>query len=110
MSPANEAECRKRIKEDLIQFIEASRANMRAPVPPTVIDPARDDLRKNGISDEARIAMTSKQPCPACHGMGDYDTPHPMWGSPSCPEAYVNVKCSECDGSGVVEIELEDEA
>lgn len=110
MSPEREAECRKRIKQELIQWIEEYRANMRAPVPPTVIDPAKDDLRENGISDEATIAMISKQPCPACDGMGEYDTPHAMWGSPSCPEAYVNVKCSECDGSGVVELELEDAA
>jgi len=49
MSPASQADCIKRI-------IEASRANRRAPVPPTVIDPAKYDLRKNGISDEATIA------------------------------------------------------
>ena len=48
--------------------------------------------------------------CKKCDGRGGYETPHPMWGSPSCPEAYVSVKCSECDGSGVVEIELEDAA
>ena len=52
--------------------------------------------------------MTIKQPCPACDGMGDYETNHPMWGTPSCPEAYVNVKCPECLGSGEIEIELED--
>jgi len=48
--------------------------------------------------------------CEKCDGRGEYDTPHAMWGSPSCPEAYINVRCSECDGSGVVEIELEDAA
>jgi hypothetical protein len=38
MSPERESECIKRI-------IEASRASRRAPVPPTVIDPAKYDLR-----------------------------------------------------------------
>lgn len=49
MSPEREAECIKRI-------IEASRANKRAPPPPTIIDPAKDDMRKNGTGAEAAIA------------------------------------------------------
>jgi DnaJ-class molecular chaperone len=53
-----------------------------------------------GAKDVTRLVE-----CEKCDGMGDYDTPHPMWGSPSCPEAYVNVKCSECEGSGKVKPE-----
>ena len=53
--------------------------------------------------------------CEDCGGLGEYDQPHPMWGSPSCPEAYVSVKCRACDGTGDVEVEvhpveIEDEA
>lgn len=49
MSPEREADCIKRI-------IEASRANRRAPPPPTVIDPAKWDMRKNGTGEAAAIA------------------------------------------------------
>lgn len=45
--------------------------------------------------------------CEKCGGLGDYDMPHPMWGSPSCPEAYVNVKCDVCDCTGKVEVDVE---
>lgn len=48
--------------------------------------------------------MTSKHritiPCKQCDGDGVHDARHPMWGSPSCPEAYVQVECDECEGSG----------
>jgi hypothetical protein len=43
--------------------------------------------------------------CPDCGGLGEYDVPHPLWGTRTCPEAYVNVKCRACDGSGTVEKE-----
>ena len=49
MSPEREADGIKRI-------IAASRANRRAPPPPTVIDPAKWDMRKNGTGDAAAIA------------------------------------------------------
>ena len=49
MSPEREADGIKRI-------IAASRANRRAPVPRTIIDPAKYDLRKNGTGDAAAIA------------------------------------------------------
>lgn len=38
--------------------------------------------------------------CVHCGGQGSYDTPHPQWGSRTCPEAYVNVDCPECNGDG----------
>lgn len=38
------------------RIIEASRANRRAPVPPSIIDPAKYDMRKNGTGDAAAIA------------------------------------------------------
>jgi DnaJ-class molecular chaperone len=48
--------------------------------------------------------------CPTCDGDGSYETTHPMWGSPSCPEAYVQVTCDECEGTGEVDApEEEDE-
>ena len=48
-----------------------------------------------------------KAPCEKCGGLGEYDVPHHQWGSRSCPEAYVNVKCTDCEGTGKVEIEAE---
>jgi hypothetical protein len=30
-----------------------------------------------------------------------------MWGSPSCPEAYVQTRCSECDGEGQQRVRVE---
>lgn len=45
----------------------------------------------------------TKVVCPECDGMGEYDTPHPMWGLPSCPEAYVTRKCEACEGTGMVD-------
>lgn len=38
--------------------------------------------------------------CPRCDGSGGCDAPHPAWGSRTCPEAYVHVKCDLCAGSG----------
>jgi hypothetical protein len=32
-----------------------------------------------------------------------------MWGSPSCPEAYVQVTCDECEGTGEVDAPEEEE-
>lgn len=29
--------------------------------------------------------------CDECGGLGEYETQHPMWGAPFCPEAYVIV-------------------
>ena len=46
--------------------------------------------------------------CEKCGGAGEYDTCHPMWGSRSCPEPYVRVKCAECEGTGEVELEVDD--
>ncbi len=50
---------------------------------------------------------TRIETCEKCGGLGEYDKPHPMWGSPSCPEAYIGVKCAVCGGKGEVEVEIE---
>lgn len=48
-------------------------------------------------------------PCPNCDGDGVHEANHPMWGSPSCPEAYVQVDCDECEGSGEVSVNVKTE-
>ncbi len=45
--------------------------------------------------------------CPRCEGSGEWDEPHPQWGSPSCPEAYVQIICPECEGKGQVREDAE---
>ena len=54
--------------------------------------------------------MTIKQPCTACDGEGKREENAPNYGLPFCREAWVLVDCNQCDGSGFVEIELEDAA
>jgi DnaJ-class molecular chaperone len=47
--------------------------------------------------------------CPDCGGDGTVEIRHPQWGSPTCPEAYINVPCSTCEGAGGEEYEPGDE-
>ena len=54
--------------------------------------------------------MTIKQPCPACDGEGKREDKNPNYGLPFCREAWVLVDCNQCDGAGVIEIEMEDAA
>lgn len=47
-------------------------------------------------------------PCDYCDGEGKHEEKHPSWGSPFCPEAYVLVSCGECDGTGKMLIEVDE--
>jgi hypothetical protein len=38
--------------------------------------------------------------CPLCAGEGTIETTHPLWGTRSCPEPYVQITCPDCDGDG----------
>ena len=46
------------------------------------------------------MSLTSLVYCPICDGQGGVETQHPEWGSRTCPEAYVVIKCEACDGTG----------
>lgn len=35
-------------------------------------------------------------PCETCDGEGVVEDRHPMWGSLSCPEAWITVPCPDC--------------
>ena len=47
--------------------------------------------------------------CPDCGGDKEVEVCHPMWGSPTCPEAYIIISCPTCEGSGEVEAYDEDD-
>jgi len=68
-------------------------------------DPHRYDFRRQRRYERLWEILAERQGvCPTCGGMGEYTACHPKWGSPSCPEAYINVRCEDCDGTGTCEI------
>lgn len=46
--------------------------------------------------------------CDYCDGEGQYPDKHPSWGLPWCPEDSILVECGECDGTGKMLIEVDD--
>ena len=47
--------------------------------------------------------------CHVCHGDKDIEVHHPAWGTRTCPEAFIRIECPRCDGTGELEIEIEEE-
>lgn len=47
--------------------------------------------------------------CENCKGEGSHEERHQSWGIPTCPEAYVIVECGECDGTGLVLVDTDDD-
>lgn len=45
--------------------------------------------------------------CEACHGEGRIERRHPRWGCADCPEPWIDVTCPECDGCGLMLVEVE---
>lgn len=46
--------------------------------------------------------MAKDATCTECDGAGGIEARHPSWGSSTCPEAYVQIPCKRCDGSGTI--------
>lgn len=59
------------------------------------------------MTDSKTIARTIT--CKTCGGDGVVEARHPMWGSPSCPEAYVQVTCDDCEGDGTTVVRVQTE-
>jgi DnaJ-class molecular chaperone len=45
--------------------------------------------------------------CTTCDGGGSYSIRHPAYGTPSCPEPELEIKCDHCDGTGEIEVDVE---
>jgi DnaJ-class molecular chaperone len=45
--------------------------------------------------------------CTTCDGDGYYEQRHPAWGTYSCPEPTITVRCDDCDGTGKIEVDVE---
>lgn len=43
-------------------------------------------------------------PCPQCGGDGKVEERHPLYGTYSCPEPTISVRCEACDGTGETDL------
>ena len=46
--------------------------------------------------------------CPDCGGLTEVCVKHPSLGTRDCPEAYINIPCPACEGTGEIDEDEED--